>query len=166
MEFGALFVELLELVALLLVGGGVGMGGAGEVELFEAGVAFASGAGEEEPGFLFLLVGVEELELGVGAAAESGVGVGGFGSVGVAGDLDEAGAGVYFFAELVAEVAGLGAEDVLPDGFVAFAEEDVGDALAGGSQLAGDGGDEEAGLFHGGGLLVRGGRGGKGWILA
>ena len=108
----------------------VAVGVAGDVEFVRGAVALAVGADDEQPGLLVLRLRVEEFELGVGAAAKLRVGRIGLGTVGVADDLDEAGAAVEFAAEHVAEVAGLGAKDVLPLGLVAFAGKDIGNALA------------------------------------
>ena len=148
-DFGALAVVTLKLAALGLVGGGVGAGVAGEVELRGSGVALAGAVGDEEPSLLAEGASEEELVLGVGAAAKlrirqrrTGGGVGRLCAVALTDDLDEARAVLDFPVEHVTEVAVFGAEDVLALRLKPFPAEDVGDALAGRAQLASDGGDE------------------------
>ena len=65
----ALEVGGLEGAALALIPGGVGVRGvAGEIELVDGAVPRAAGAGGDDPGLEPLLLGVEELILGVGVA--------------------------------------------------------------------------------------------------
>ena len=85
--------------------------------------------------------------MGVGDAAVIGIDGGWLGTVAVPGELDEGVAGIDFLAQHLAEIAPLGAEDVLLLDLVAEELEDVLDPGAGGAELAGGGGDEDA-RFH------------------
>jgi len=145
-EAGA--VGRLKIAQLGLVGGGVGVILLqGEVELFNGVVLLAGGSGEEDVGLFSLDLRVEELELGVGDAGIIGIDSGGFGSVAVASELDEGLARVDLVAEDLAEIAALGAPDVLLHGFVAEELKDMLDLGAGGAEFVADGGDEDA-WFH------------------
>ena len=99
-----------------------------KIEAVQRCVAGASVASEEEPGLFLLLAGVEELELGVRDATIVGIYRGRLRPIALADDLDEAPAGVDLVAEDLAEVTGLGAEDLLNDGRITQPCKDGGDA--------------------------------------
>lgn len=160
-DFGALAVVALEQAALGLPRGGIRMRGVErKVEQRGDGVARADAVGDEQPGLLAEGTGEEKFILRVGAAAKlrirqrrAGGGVGGFRAVGYTDDLDEARAALDFPTEHVAQVAVLGAEDVLALGLETLAPKDVRDALAGALELARDRADEDAGeVGHGRGV--------------
>ena len=98
---------------------------------------------EEIPDLFASRAGVEGFVLGVADAAELRVGLGRLGAVAVADDLEHAFALVDLLAQHFAQVAGLGAEDILPDWLVTEEGEGIGGKLPAAAEFAANGGDED-----------------------
>ena len=81
--------------------------------------------------------------MGVADPAELRIGLGPLGAVAVADDLEDAFTLVDLLAQHRAEIAGLGAEDVLPDRLITEEGEGVGGELAAAAQFTADGGNED-----------------------
>src|ERR1700722_18165692 len=94
---------------------------------------------KKTPNLLAPLFGVERFVLRVADAAKLPVGRGRLGSVTSANQLHDAIAAVNLLAEHRAQITLLGAEDVLPDWFVAEKLQRVGNQLARAFQLLADG---------------------------
>ncbi|MDA1014922.1 MAG: hypothetical protein O3A00_10795 [Planctomycetota bacterium] len=119
----------------------------GKVEFSDGSVSRATVLRKDRPSRLALLLGVEEFELRVRDPPKFGIGFGTLKTVPVSDDLDQGFTVVDAFPQRVADFAGLGAEDLLPIGFIAFAAEHVGHHLPSGSQLGGNSRDKDA-RFH------------------
>ncbi len=93
-------------------------------------------------------MGVEPFELRVGDAAKLRVGLGGLGAVGEADEVDQPVAAIDLVAQHLAQIARLGAKDILPLGFVAQPGQNVGGQLPRVSQFAGGCRNENAGIHR------------------
>src|SRR3979411_2845667 len=85
------------------------------VRLGFAGVSRGSFVDEKIPDFLPALAGVEGFVWGVADPAKLRIGLGGLGAVAIADDLEDAFALIDLLAQHRAEIAGLGAEEILPE---------------------------------------------------
>src|SRR3954449_1875494 len=106
------------------------------------GVYRESFVDEKVPDFLAAFPGVKRFVLGVTDTAEFRIGRGRLGAVAVAYDLEDAFALVDLLAQHPAQIARLGAENILPDRLITEKAQGVGGELAATAKLAADGRDK------------------------
>src|SRR6266404_305463 len=97
---------------------------------------------EEIPNFLAARAGVERFILSVTDPAELRIGLRRFGAIAIADDLEDPFALIDLLAQHRAQVAGLGAENILPDRLVTEEAERIRGELATAPQLTANCGNE------------------------
>jgi hypothetical protein len=116
-----------------------GLKGAQFFRLPFTGVDRESFVDEKIPDFLAAFPGVERFVLGVADAAEFRIGRGGLGPVAVTYDLEHAFALVDLLAQHPAQIARLGAENILPNRLITEKAQGISGELAAAAKFAANG---------------------------